>query len=234
VNFGDLFPAQNTTPQSEANQTQTEETQPVQSGSVQGATAQSEKDRLRVNPITGSVTSSGVNYKPLTADERWKLYFKMNYGSVGAYFGPVLTALLLDQTTSSPYQWGGGFPGFGRRLGSRVGNAILQGTFQAPTAALLHEDVRYIASSQRGFKRRARHSMAYSFLTYNSQGHPTLNIANLGSYYASTAATTAWLPGHYNLAGYTFSNGSEQIALSLPVNLFQEFWPEIRRSVFHR
>ncbi|HEY6293021.1 MAG TPA: hypothetical protein VI455_15830 [Terriglobia bacterium] len=197
------------------------------------SSAQKGNQNLTVNPVTGMVSASASDYQPLTGDERLKVYFKMNYWSVGAYFGPFFTALVLDQATNSPAQWGGGFSGYGRRVASRLGSAILQGTFQAPTAAILHEDVRFITSGQHGVKRRAWHAVVYSFLTYNNQGHPTLNIANLGSYYASTAVSTAWLPSHNKLAGYTFSNGTEQIGLSVPVNILQEFWPEISH-VFHR
>jgi hypothetical protein len=170
----------------------------------------------------------------LTGNERWKLYFKMNYLSVGSYFSPVVTALLLDQATGSPPQWGSGFAGLGRRLASRMGNAAVLGSFQATAASVLHEDVRYIASSRHGFVRRAAHAALYTVLTYNSQGHPTLNIASLSAYYVSTAVSTAWLPGHHNLAGYTFSNATEQIGLSVPLNVVQEFWPEINRYFFHR
>ncbi len=196
--------------------------------------APSDPRAMRVNPVTGMVSTSSSNYEPLTGGQRVKIYFKMNYASVGAYFGPFFTALVLDQTTGSPAAWGGGFKGYDRRVASRVGNAILQGTFQAPTAAILHEDVRYITSSQHGFRSRAWHAIKYSFLTYNGQGRPTLNVANLGAYYASTAVSVAWLPGRYNLVAYTLSNGTEQIGLSLPVNLLQEFWPEIRRTVSRR
>jgi hypothetical protein len=193
-----------------------------------------QKQRLKVNPVTGMAVASESNYSPLTGPERWKLYFKMNYWSVGAYFSPFMTTLLLDQTTGNPPGWGGGFPGFGRRLASRVGNAVLQGTFQAPVAAALHEDVRYISSSQHSFKRRAVHAIFYSFLTYNRQGLPTLNVANLGAYYLSTAVSTAWLPGIKNAARYTLSNATEQIGLSFPTNFVQEFWPEFRRHVLRQ
>jgi hypothetical protein len=168
-----------------------------------------------VNPITGLVSTSASGYEPLTGVERWKLYFKMNYWSVGAYFGPFFSALVLDQASGSPAQWGGGFAGYGRRVASRVGSAILQGAFQAPVAYVLHEDVRYISSGHGGLKHRAWHAAVYSFLTYNNQGHPTLNIANLGGIYASTLASNLWLPSHNNLVNYTLSNGSEQIVLSI-------------------
>jgi hypothetical protein len=198
------------------------------------SSVEDQKQRLKVNPVTGLALASHSNYTPLTAMERWKLYLKMTYGSAGPYLSPITNALLLDQANGTPRQWGRGFPGFGRRLASRAGNAVLQGTFQAPLAALLHEDVRYISTSQHGFKRRAAHALLYSFLTYNDKGHPTLNIANLTAFYASTAVTTAWLPGIPNAARYTFTNASEQIALSFPLNIVQEFWPEIRRYLFRR
>jgi len=206
-----------------------------QSGGTASQSSPARQPRsLSVNPITGNVSASEDNYEPLTGSERVKLYFKMNYASVGAYFGPFFSALVLDQATGSPAQWGGGFAGYGRRVASRLGTAILQGTFQAPMAALLHDDVRYIASSQHGFKRRAWHAVKYSFLTYNGHGQPTLNVANLSAYYASTAVSVAWLPSHNNVATYTLSNATEQVGLSIPVNLLQEFWPEIRHGVLRR
>ncbi|MFZ0818694.1 MAG: hypothetical protein WAM91_01390 [Candidatus Acidiferrales bacterium] len=192
-----------------------------------------QKGRLDVNPITGLTVSPASNFVPLTVKERAKLYWKQSYFSVGAYFRPAFFALALDQTTNSPSEWGGGFSGFGQRVASRTASNIVQGTIRAPLAAVLHEDVRYI-SDQRGGKRRLLHAVEYTILTYNNQGHPTFNFAKFISYYASTAISTAWRPGNHSLAEYTFSNGSEQIGLSLPVNLLQEFWPEISRDVFHR
>jgi hypothetical protein len=188
-----------------------------------------------VNPVTGLTSTSAANYRPLTRKDRWNLYWKQNYASTGAYFGPVITALVLDQASNSPQAWGGGLEGYGRRLGSRMGTSITQGTFQAALAAALHEDVRYISSAAKGFKRRSLHAIAFSFVTYNNSGHITLNIANLTSYYGATAISTTWVPITGSRARYTLTNGTEQIVLSLPINFLQEFWPEIQHKVFrHR
>lgn len=189
---------------------------------------------LAVNPLTGLTSASSTNYQPLTGKDRLVLYWKQNYWSVGAYFGPVLSALVLDQATGSPYQWGGGMEGFGKRVGSRTLTAMIQGTIQAGLAVPLHEDVRYISSGKGSFSRRMVHAFAYSFLTYNNHGHATLNIANLTGYYASTAISTAWVPTTESLGRYTLVHGSEQVGLSIPVNMLQEFWPDIRRKFFHR
>ena len=187
-----------------------------------------------VNPLTGLVSASASDYHPLTGKERWQLYWKQNFASVGAYFGPFFTAFVLDQATGSPEQWGGGFEGYGRRFASRTAMAMVQGTLQASVAAALHEDVRYISSAQAGFKKRALHAIAYSFVTYDNQGHPTLNVANLSSYYAASAISTTWVPGRNNVALYTLTSGTEQIGLSVGINLIQEFWPEIRHKVLRR
>ncbi len=182
---------------------------------------------LKVNPVTGLVSTAGAGYVPLTGEQRWKLYWKMNYLSIGAYFGPFFDAAVLDQATSSPYAWGGGLKGYSKRVGSRTASAMLQGTFQAPAAYLLHDDVRYITSTRPGFRHRVLHAIAYSFLTYNNSGRPTLNVANLAAFYGATAVTTAWLPGHYRVIDYTLSNSTAQIGLTVPVNVLQEFWPDI-------
>jgi hypothetical protein len=187
-----------------------------------------------INPLTGLVSVSGANYRPLSLNERWVLYWKQNYLSAGAYAGPVLTALLLDQASGTPAQWGGGVEGYGLRLASRLAETILHGTVQAPLAAILHEDVRYISSSQHGFRRRALHAVIFSFLTYDSHDHPTRNFANFAGYYVSAAVATSWLPGQHYRTGYTFSTASEQLVFAMPVNLLQEFWPEVRRTLRHR
>jgi hypothetical protein len=187
-----------------------------------------------VNPLTGLVSASASDYHPATGRERRQLYWRQNFASVGAYVGPFVAALALDQATGNPEEWGGGFTGFGRRLASRTAVAIVQGTLQAAGAAALHEDVRYISSSQTGFKKRTLHAIAFSFLTYDNRGRTTLNVANLSSYYASAAISMAWMPGRNNVALRTFTDGTEQMGFSVPVNLLQEFWPEISHKILRR
>jgi hypothetical protein len=198
-------------------------------------TNQNTNQQVSVNPVTGETTALATHYRPLTADERWKLYFESSYWSIGAYFSPLFTALALDQATDSPAQWGTGIAGYGHRAASRLltGN-VVQASFQHSVAALLKEDVRYIASDQHGFGRRAWHAVKYSFLTYNRQGHPTPNIAGIGGFYVAAAASTTWLPGRRRTWSYTLSNGAQSEALSLPYSVVQEFWPEISHHLFHR
>ena len=203
---------------------------PQSEDSAQSAT-QIENTQLAVNPLTGLVPVSALNYVPLTGKQRWTVYWKQTYFSYGAYFKPAMFALLLDQTTNSPSEWGGGFRGYGLRVASRTANSMVQGTIRAPLAAALHEDVRYVYSGQHSRKRRMLYAIEYSFFTYNDQHQTTLNVAKLVGYYASTAISTEWHRPEHSVVGYTFVNGSEQLALSVPINILQEFWPYISRRL---
>jgi hypothetical protein len=92
-----------------------------------------EKERLKINPVTGLPAASESNYSPLIGSERWKLYFKMNYWSVGAYFGPVFSALVLDQSTGSPREWGRRVPWLWAQIGLARGQCRSSGHFSSPS-----------------------------------------------------------------------------------------------------
>ncbi len=170
----------------------------------------------------------------MTGKERWKLYFKQNYFSFGAYVGPFASALLYDQARGEPPEWGGGFEGYGRRVASRVGISIIQGSIQAPVAALMKYDVRYISSDQKVFGKRLKHAVAYSFLTYNNGGRPRVNVPNLGAYFAASAISTAWQPGNQNVASYAAKDASVAIGFGVAINVVQEFWPDVMRKLRHK
>ena len=107
--------------------------------------------------------------------------------------------------------------------------------YSLPLAAMLKEGVRYIASGQRGFRRRLGHAVLYCFLICNTHGRPTLNDPNIRGYYGATAISALWVPGECHKAlRYALGNGSESLELSVPVNAFEEFWPDISRKVLRR
>ena len=195
---------------------------------------QAQPGRLAVNPITGVAVQSGANYVPLTGKERWKLYWKQNYLSFGAYVSPVFLSLAFDQATGSPKEWGGGMEGYGRRLASRTAGGIIQGTVQATVAPLLHEDVRYIASTETATGRRILHALVYSVVTYNGHGRPTPNLALIGADFASAGISTRWLPKQDSVARYTVISAGEQLAMGAAINLIQEFWSELTHKIARR
>jgi hypothetical protein len=189
-----------------------------------------EKDgrNVEINPITGVGTVSATNYQALTGEDRWRLYFKQNFTTVGAYLGMFMGSVL-DQVGNQPPEWGKGISGYGERLASRFGSGVVQGTIQASACAVIGQDPRYIRSASEHTWSRAGHAFLYSVLTYNNEGKPRLAVATLGSYYSSSMIATSWLPSRYTPLGDGVRDGNRQVILAGLSNLVQEFWPEVRK-----
>jgi hypothetical protein len=186
-----------------------------------------------INPVTGLGSVSSTHYEPLTGSERRHLYLKQNFTSIGAATA-VMVPSIFDQLGKQPPEWGSSAEGFSKRLASRFGTAVVQGSVQAAGCAVLGQDPRYIRSSSTGVARRAGHALLFTFLTYNEAGRPRPALATLGSYYASSMATTLWLPGRYTPLGDGVRDGTRQVLFGALVNQVQEFWPEIRRILRRR
>jgi len=77
------------------------------SGAPKLSTDSHEKARLAVNPATGLTVSPASNFVPLTGEERWKLYWKQNVFSIGAYLRPTFFALVRSssQLASGVGRW---------------------------------------------------------------------------------------------------------------------------------
>lgn len=192
----------------------------------------SEKDgqNVEINPITGVGTVSAANYQALTGEDRWRLYFKQNFTTVGAYLGMFMGSVL-DQVGNQPPEWGRGISGYGQRLVSRFGSGVVQGTIQASACAVAGQDPRYIRSASEHTWSRAGHALLYSVLTYNNEGKTRLAAATLGSYYSSSMIATVWLPSRYTPLGDGVRDGNRQVILAGLSNLVQEFWPEVRKII---
>ncbi len=192
-----------------------------------------DKAATSVNVFTGLGMVAADHYQPLTRRQRWEYYVNQNFTSVGSYFGPVLSSVI-DQINGQPPEWGGGMEGYGRRLASRFGTGVIQGTVQSAGAAVLGQDPRYIRSADTRFVHRIGHAFLYSIITYNSSGQNRLALATLGSYYASSMLTNYWYPGRFTALGDGVRDGNRQVILAGLVNQFQEFWPEIRHYILRR
>src|SRR6266478_1527200 len=121
----------------------------------------------------------------------------------------------------------------------------LMGLAQPPFVALtveqklalhtkLHQDPRYFRSTNTGFWRRSGHALRGTILTRTDKGAETLSTWRLGSAYGAAFISNQWYPDRLNTVGLGLAEGSVQIGFDLLRNLGLEFWPDIKRKVFHR
>jgi hypothetical protein len=185
-----------------------------------------QQDAVTVNPLFGIGNISEDNYKPLTGQQRWKLFLKEDFTSPGAYLralGPALG----NHLDNIPSEWNQGLKGYSRRVASRYGTFLVQGAVRASAAALLKQDPRYIRSARKGVWPRVGHAILFNYVTFNNDGKKTLAIARIGSAYAGGMTSLMWLPERHTWKD-GMRVGHQQLVIGNLSNLVQEFWPEIQ------
>jgi hypothetical protein len=179
--------------------------------------------------LLGLTQTPGIEYRPLTGHERWELFWNETVSSPGAY-GPVVVTSIWNQITKTPPEWGSGASGLGWRAASAFGTNVVQGVIQSAGCALLKQDPRFIRIGEGGFWRRARHAVLFTALTYDDHGRTTFATGNVASFYGSDIVTILWYPPGHHALSEGLKAANFQMAMNAVFNLFQEFWPDIKRK----
>jgi hypothetical protein len=168
---------------------------------------------------------------PLTKSQRTEVYFRQTFLTAGTYFARAFSAGI-DQARGTPYEWGGGAGGYGKRYASRYGQFMIASTLHAVGDGALGYESRYDLCRCQGFWPRTRHAVARNFYTYNRtewQKRPAIPLY-AGSFGAGMIANT-WLPGHHN----TFAEGAYgamwQAGIGSGYNFVSEFALDFLRKM---
>jgi hypothetical protein len=170
-------------------------------------------------------------FRPLTKAERSEVYFRQTFLTAGSYFARAFAAGI-DQARATPYQWGGGMPGYGRRFGSRYGQFVIANTLQTAGNAALEYESRYDLCRCTGFWPRTRHAVARNFYTYNrteQERRPAIPLY-AGSFGAGMIASV-WLPGRHNTWAEGAYGALFQAGLGSGYNFASEFAFNILRKL---
>jgi hypothetical protein len=176
---------------------------------------------------TGAGSMGGVVMKPefvaMTASERWKAYF------LGA-FGPAAIARAalsggLTQWTGNPKEWGGGAEAFGERFGNSLAEHIIRKTLESGAAAALHEDNRYVRSTESGFFRRSKHAVVSAFVARNEAGQEHFAYSRVGGALGASFISRIWQPPSTNSSGDAAANFGLTMVANMGWNVVKEFRP---------
>jgi hypothetical protein len=111
--------------------------------------------------------------------------------------------------------------------GNMIGNGILP--------ALLHQDPRYFRLGHGSVRHRLLYAASTAFICkHDNTGKWEPNYSNIGGNIASGAISNLYYPGTNAGVGLTISNGLIQTAEGAAGSMFQEFWPDISRHLFHK
>jgi hypothetical protein len=169
--------------------------------------------------------------RPLTVGDKLRFYLKAAYGP-GPLLGKVATSGWA-QWRDDPAEWGQGMEGYGRRYASRVGQSMINNSIRFGIGAALREDPRYFPSESKGVLPRMGHALAYTFVARTNRGGSTFAVSRVAGALGSAFISNTWHPAGEDDTYHAFGRAGITLATDAGMNVFREFWPDIKR-VFHR
>jgi hypothetical protein len=187
--------------------------------------------------VLGIVPTFNVSYRSdavsLTGLQKIRLAFRSSVDPVtfGAAF---VVAGYHEAANDVGFGWG--IKGYGQRAGAAyldtfdsnmIGNGILP--------ALLHQDPRYFRLGHGNKSHRLFYAVSAAFICkHDNTGKWEPNYSNVLGNVATGAISNLYYPGSNSGVGLTISNGMIVTAEGAFGAIFQEFWPDISRKLFHK
>ena len=207
-------------------------------GEVQGKTKLEREtgtvnDRiLAVMPNYGTVENADT-LPPITSGQKFKL---ATAGVLDYFTFPFIGGLAaIDQANNSPKSWGQGWGAYGKRYGaSFADNGIGTYLTTAIFPSMLREDPRYYQLGKGTVGHRTFYSLGRLFITRTDSGHNRFNYSEtLGNAAAAGLSNIYHAPEDRTLSRNLETWGMLDMWDGVS-NLMKEFWPDIRRKVFHK
>jgi len=181
--------------------------------------------------VAGAYAGKDRQLVALTGTQREQIYLQETWTTPGAYLKRMFVAGI-DQARGTPWQWGGGWGGYGKRFASREGQFVISNSLTALANAKLQYEPRYDQCRCSGFWPRTRHAIVRNFVTYNRTERELRPQWGLyGGAFGGGLISTAWEPHPRN----AFAEGGRaalgQAGFGALLNLFIEFADDMNRKL---
>jgi hypothetical protein len=188
--------------------------------------------------VLGVVPSFNISYRSdavsLTAAEKMKLAFRSATDPVA--FGVAFVVAGGHEALDEDPGFGWGIEGYGKRSGAAyldafdgtmIGNGILPSIF--------HQDPRYFRLGHGTTIHRLLYAISTSYICkHDNSGRWEPNYSNIAGNIISGAISVYYYPPSNSDIGQTITNGMIVTTEGTFGGVFQEFWPDISRRVFHK
>jgi len=188
------------------------------------------QEQLNVNWLYGAYVPKEAPLVSLTGHQREKLFVRQTFTTPGIYVKSAFLSLI-NQASGTPYEWGGGFEGYGRRAASIYARSSIQNVFSTVGNAALQYEPRYDRCRCVGLGPRTKHALLRNFMTYNqTQEALRPQFALYGAALGAGMLSSVWKPqGKLWAEGY--HGVLTQVGFGMLSNWIGEFAPEIRRKL---
>src|SRR5579859_3183025 len=229
---GQAQPQQQPESKPEPSQTPQKPDEPKPKTSIERETGTVNERIFEVMPNYGTVRNNN-DLPPMTTGQKYRIATAQVFDYFAFPFNMALAGI--DQANNSPKSWGQGWGAYGQRFGSNFADNSI-GTFMtvAVFPSLLKEDPRYYEMIHGSVKRRAWHAVNRLFVTRTDAGTHEFNYSEI----VGNAAAAAISNIYHAPEDRTFSRNIGTLGLLImwdgASNELKEFWPDIRRKVFHK
>src|SRR5262249_7669624 len=132
-----------------------------------------------------------------------------------------------------PKEYDSHWDGFGKRYGMRMSGIAASNVIEAGIGALWDENPRYVRLGSDSFGVRVGHAIKMTFLTQNRDESVAPAYARLIAIPGSNFLANTWRPdSDATLRAASIRTGLG-FAGRMGSNLWQEFWPDVRKRLFH-
>lgn len=151
---------------------------------------------------------------------RWKFYgVNLVRTGVGA-----LVFAGIDQIRDEPEEWGHGWSGFGKRLGSEVAGGVIQETVNEAIAAAMNRPLTYTRCACHGFWPRTGWALKAGVTDQMPDGSAPIAVPRIVAAYVGGFARSTWNPNADNdRLGTTLVSGTSSLAIGALINMAYEF-----------
>ncbi len=130
-----------------------------------------------------------------------------------------------------PEEWGRSWSGVGKRYLEREADVAISSTIEAGAGAIWGEDPRYVPSGRRGLWPRVRYALKTVVLAQRPDGHLAPAWGRYAGNVFNNVIENAWLPPSMTTPGQTALRSVNGFLGRASGNLFDEFWPDVRRRL---
>jgi hypothetical protein len=181
-----------------------------------------------------AVSIAGIAQTPATLDVSGKLRYHVDRTFSPGALATTGVKAGYSQWTDSPTEWGQGGAGYSKRVGSSIASSAVRAGLAFGLDSALHQDPRYYRSDSTGFWPRTKHALRGTILTRTDSGGETFSTWRVGSAYGSAFIAQQWYPDRYHTVRHGFVNGSTRLGWDVVKNVVAEFWPDMKKKMFHR
>jgi hypothetical protein len=140
----------------------------------------------------------------------------------------------LGQLANEDPSFGQGLKGYGHRLltnyaDQAMGNMFTEGLFPV----MLHEDPRYFRLGTGAKWHRTGYAITRVFVTHKDAGGTRFNYSEWLGNATAVAVSNAYYPDNRNVTG-NVTKLLEQVGTDAISQVLKEFWPDIKRKLFHK